>query len=256
MTLARRNASRSVPACAGPGALSWSRAAAGPCAAALVLAALVAAAAAAATGTGTFRTRDGRRVSAVLNDVDTRPPSAVVLVPMLGGTTEDWGLPAERFGDGSYNLGGGPPRAGGSLVGGRLIGWHTDVAAVAWLHTRVEAPASAIGVAGGSLGGNLTVLAAAADAQVRSLALLSPSLDYRDVRVEAPLRLQGPPGVSRRQPARPIRRGIGPAAGGGSPGIREVAPGRRAGARQPLLGSDRGNPPAAGRVVSTDPGMK
>ena len=48
-----------------------------------------------------------------------------------------------------------------------------------------------VGIAGGSLGANLAVLEAAGDQTVASLALLSPSLDYRGLRIEAALRKYG-----------------------------------------------------------------
>ena len=43
----------------------------------------------------------------------------------------------------------------------------------------------AIGVAGVSLGANLTLVAAVRDPRIRSIALVSPSLDYRGVRIES-----------------------------------------------------------------------
>ena len=51
--------------------------------------------------------------------------------------------------------------------------------------------ASAIGIAGASLGANVAILAAAGDAAVRSLALLSPGLDYRSLRTDGALRKYG-----------------------------------------------------------------
>jgi acetyl esterase/lipase len=50
---------------------------------------------------------------------------------------------------------------------------------------------SRIGLAGGSLGANLVALHAAADASIVSVALLSPSLDYRGLRIEAAVRKYG-----------------------------------------------------------------
>ena len=44
---------------------------------------------------------------------------------------------------------------------------------------------SRVGIAGASIGANLAVLEAAGDPTVASLALLSPSLDYRGLRIEA-----------------------------------------------------------------------
>ena len=45
--------------------------------------------------------------------------------------------------------------------------------------------------AGASLGGSLAALAAAADASIRAIALVSPSLDYRGVRIEAAMKAYG-----------------------------------------------------------------
>jgi acetyl esterase/lipase len=65
-------------------------------------------------------------------------------------------------------------------------------AAVGYLATRpAEVNAAAIGVAGASLGGNLAAVAAAASPAIRSLALISPSLDYRGVRIEPALKQFG-----------------------------------------------------------------
>ena len=65
-------------------------------------------------------------------------------------------------------------------------------AARAYLATRPEIAPTRIGMAGASLGANVAVLAAANDAtMVRSLALLSASLDYRGLKLEAALRQFG-----------------------------------------------------------------
>jgi alpha-beta hydrolase superfamily lysophospholipase len=53
-----------------------------------------------------------------------------------------------------------------------------------YLASRTDVIQSRIGVAGASIGANLAVLAAAADSSLVSLALLSPSLDYRGLRIE------------------------------------------------------------------------
>jgi pimeloyl-ACP methyl ester carboxylesterase len=82
---------------------------------------------------------------------------------------------------------------------------------------------SAIGVAGASLGATLATLAAAADPRVRSLALLSPSLDYRGVVISGALKAYGErPALlvaSRGDPyaARTVRE-----LAAGPPGLREV----------------------------------
>jgi acetyl esterase/lipase len=70
--------------------------------------------------------------------------------------------------------------------------WSADIqAAVAYLVSRPEVRRDAIGVAGASRGANLAALAAAADPRIRSVALVSPSLDYRGVRIEGAMRQYG-----------------------------------------------------------------
>ena len=73
-----------------------------------------------------------------------------------------------------------------------LGGWSTDVrAGVSYLVLRPDVRPGSIGIAGASLGANLAALAAAGVAAVRSLALVSPSLDYRGVRIDAAMKQYG-----------------------------------------------------------------
>jgi dienelactone hydrolase len=138
----------------------------------------------------TFRASDGRILQGLFVDASQRPAPAVVLVPMLGRGREEWQSVAQRLADAQISsLAIDLP---GSLLpsdAASLARWHTDIrAAIDHLSSRPEVRAAALGVAGASLGANLAVLAAAADPRIRSLALVSPSLDYRGVRIEAPLR--------------------------------------------------------------------
>lgn len=141
----------------------------------------------------TFRAADGRVLTGVFVEASERPAPAVVLVPMLGRPRDDWQATAQRLADARIaalmiDLPGSVVPADG--VG--LADWHRDVlAAVAYLAGRPDVRPGSVGVAGASLGANLAVLAAVADARVRSLALVSPSLDYRGVRIEAPMRQYG-----------------------------------------------------------------
>jgi alpha-beta hydrolase superfamily lysophospholipase len=64
-------------------------------------------------------------------------------------------------------------------------------AARRYLNTRGDVRPSRIGIAGASIGANLAALEAAADPGVASVALLSPSLDYRGLRIEAAVRKYG-----------------------------------------------------------------
>ena len=135
-----------------------------------------------------FRAPDGRTLNAFAVDANARPSPAVVLVPMLGRPKDDWQSVAQRLAD-----------AGISAIAIDLPGqyepterWSGDVvAAVAYIATRPEYRRDAIGVAGASLGASLAALAAASDSRIRSLALVSPSIDYRGVRIEGAMRQYG-----------------------------------------------------------------
>jgi alpha-beta hydrolase superfamily lysophospholipase len=141
-----------------------------------------------------YRAADGRTLSGLLFEADSRPSAAVVLVPMLGRSREDWQAVGQRLADANItalaiDLPGaalpGDPQA--------LAAWHHDIiSAVLFLASRpAEVRSDAIGIAGASLGANLAAVAAAADPSVRALALISPSLDYRGLRIEEPMRSYG-----------------------------------------------------------------
>lgn len=138
-----------------------------------------------------FRTADGRNVAGLFMEAPRRPAAAVVFVPMLGRSKDDWQSVTQRLAEANISsLAIDLP--GASLPGdpAALAAWHTDIrAAVDHLSGRPDV--RVVGVAGASLGANLAVLAAAADPRVRSLALVSASLDYRGVRIETPLRQYG-----------------------------------------------------------------
>jgi dienelactone hydrolase len=135
-----------------------------------------------------FRAADGRTLNAFTIDANARPSPAVVLVPMLGRPKDDWQSVAQRLAD-----------AGISAIAVDLPGqydpserWSSDVvAAVGYIASRPEYRRDAIGVAGASLGASLAALAAASDARIRSIALISPSMDYRGVRIEGAMRQYG-----------------------------------------------------------------
>lgn len=137
-----------------------------------------------------FRADDGRMVNAVLTEASARQAPAVVLVPMLGRTKDDWNALAQRLADAGINaLAIDLPST--SLAGGAAT-WHLDIgAAIGFLVSRPETKPSAIGVLGASLGANLAVVEASSDPRVRALALVSPSLDYRGIRIETPFKTYG-----------------------------------------------------------------
>jgi dienelactone hydrolase len=141
----------------------------------------------------TFRTSDGRTVNALLNEASQRPAPAVVLVPMLGRTKDDWQAAGQQLADANItalmiDL------PGQVLPGDAKVaaGWSEEIrAALTFLESRPEVRANALGVAGASLGGSLAALAAAADPRVHSLALISPAADYRGIRIESAMRQYG-----------------------------------------------------------------
>jgi dienelactone hydrolase len=146
-----------------------------------------------------FRTDDGVTITATWYEPAFRPAPAVILVHMLGRSRRDWDSFASRLasagigalaidlrghGDSTYY--------GGSTNESGYSSMIKDVAAAArYLATRSDVRRSRIGIAGASIGANLAVLHAAADPAIASLALLSPSLDYRGLRIEAAARKYG-----------------------------------------------------------------
>jgi dienelactone hydrolase len=155
----------------------------------------------AATGsTVTFRTTDGVQIAATLYQANRRPAPCVILVHMLTRSREDWQSLASRLADAGisalaidlrgHGASGADPRGGADAAD--LSADLLDVqAACAFLASHPDLGVGAIGIAGASIGANLAVVAAASDATVRSVALLSPGLDYRNIRIEGPFRKYG-----------------------------------------------------------------
>jgi dienelactone hydrolase len=133
-------------------------------------------------------------LSGVLMDAPDRPAPAVVLVPMLGRSKDEWLPVAQRLSEARISaLAIDLP--GTALPGepAELTRWSEAVTgAVAYLASHpTEVRTGAIGVAGASLGASLSVVAAAANPAISALALVSPSLDYRGVRIESPFAQYG-----------------------------------------------------------------
>jgi dienelactone hydrolase len=137
-----------------------------------------------------FRAEDGRTINAIVFEPSQRPAPAVVLVPMLGRPKDDWDAIGQRLADANMlalaiDLPGTSDPGDSKVLGG----WSADVrAAVLYLSSRQDVRAGSIGIAGASLGANLAALAAADLQSVHSLALVSPSLDYRGVRIDAAMK--------------------------------------------------------------------
>ncbi len=137
-----------------------------------------------------FRAEDGRTINGIVFEPSQRPAPAVVLVPMLGRPKDDWDAVGQRLADANI-LALAIDLPGQSDPGDSktLSGWSADVrAAVSYLSSRQDVRAGSIGVAGASLGANLAALAAADLQAVHALALISPSLDYRGVRIDAAMK--------------------------------------------------------------------
>jgi len=142
-----------------------------------------------------FRTDDGVAIAGTLY-LPARSGPGIILVHALSRTREDWHTVAGRLADAGFvalaiDLRGhgasGPLPEGADLED--LTKMMADVrAARAFLASRREVSPNRIGLAGASIGANLSILFAANDPTVRSLALLSPGIDYRGLRPEAAMK--------------------------------------------------------------------
>jgi dienelactone hydrolase len=166
---------------------------------AFVLAILLAPAAFAGTQRVTIRTDDGASLAGTWYEPGARQAPAVILVHMLHRNRHDWDpvaarLASEGIGALAIDLRGHGESSGG-LEGGEAPDYSTlvrDVAAARrYLVSRGDVQQSHIGIVGASIGANLAVLQASLDPSIVSLALLSPSLDYRGLRIEAAMKKYG-----------------------------------------------------------------
>jgi alpha-beta hydrolase superfamily lysophospholipase len=109
---------------------------------------------------------------------------------MLSRSKGDWHSLPDRIRDAGITALAIDLRGHGASSGsaGDLQAMVQDVRAAAqWLASRQNVRPDAIGVVGASLGASLALLAAADLPQVRVLALVSPSLDYRGLRTDTAL---------------------------------------------------------------------
>jgi dienelactone hydrolase len=142
-----------------------------------------------------FRTDDGVTLAGTWYEAASRPAPAVVLVHMFHRSRRDWDsfaarLAADGIGALAFDLRGHGESQG--AVGQELGPMVADVrAARRFVASRSDVQPGRVGIAGASLGANLAALEAADDTGVASLALLSPSLDYRGLRIEAAIKKYG-----------------------------------------------------------------
>ena len=130
---------------------------------------------------------DGVVIAGEFYEAASRPAPAVLLVHMLSRSHADWSALAERIRDAgitalAIDLRGHGQSAGSAQDLQAMVG---DVRAAAlWLSTRPNVRGDQVAIVGASLGASLALLAVVNVPQVRAIALLSPSLDYRGLRTD------------------------------------------------------------------------
>jgi dienelactone hydrolase len=169
------------------------------CAFAALVAFLFAPGAFAGTQHVTIRTDDGVSLAGTWYEPGARQAPAVILVHMLHRTRQDWEslaaqLASEGIGALAIDLRG-HGESSGAIDSGDAADYSAlvrdVVAARRYLASRGDVQQTHVGIIGASIGANLAVLEAAADPSVVSLALLSASVDYRGLKIEAPMKKYG-----------------------------------------------------------------
>jgi dienelactone hydrolase len=196
-----------------------------------------------------LHTDDGVTLAATWYEPASRTGPALILIHMLHRSRRDWDAIAQRLaseGIGALAIDLRGHGESGAGVGGdaaqpdytRMV---LDVrAARRYVMQRSDVQHTRVGMMGASIGANLAALAAAADTSVVSLALLSPSLDYRGLRIEAALKkfirpvllVASDDDAYASRSARELQKGGG--------GVREILLLRQAGHGTGLLGRDPG----------------
>jgi acetyl esterase/lipase len=155
---------------------------------AIVLAALVVGLHAAPARRISIRAEDGVSLSGAYYEPSRRPAPGIVLLPMLHRTHDDWDTAAQHLADAGFAVVAIDFRPASDDLNPLAL----DVkAAKAFLRERPDVLTTSIGIAGASIGANLAVLDAGDDPGVRSIALLSPGLDYRGLRIEGAMKKYG-----------------------------------------------------------------
>jgi pyridoxine 5-phosphate synthase len=154
----------------------------------VLLSIVLASSSAEAAGTRvSFPAGDSVTIVGELYETASRPAPAVLLVHMLSRSHADWGGLPDRIRDAgitalAIDLRGHGQSSGSAQDLQAMVG---DVrAAVQWLSTRPNVRGDQIAIVGASLGASLALLAVVNVPQVRAIALLSPSLDYRGLRTD------------------------------------------------------------------------
>lgn len=135
----------------------------------------------------TWTGADGTTLAGLLYEAGRQGPG-VVLVHMLGRSKDEWSGVASRLQEAGVTTLAMDLRGHGnsSGSGGTFAPMVGDVRAAAeWLVTRANVRAGSVAIVGASLGATLAAYAAADAPSVRAVALISPSLDYRGLRLDA-----------------------------------------------------------------------
>lgn len=147
----------------------------------------------------TFRTADGVVLSGSLFEASARLAPAVILVHMQTRNRRDWEpvasrLAAEGIAALAFDLRGhGESAAAPTDDAAEVAAMIQDVAAARqFLGTRADVQHDRIGIAGASLGADLALVAASLDPTIRTVALLSPALEYRGLRIDQSARKYAP----------------------------------------------------------------
>jgi len=138
----------------------------------------------------TLASADGVTIAGEFYEGASRPSPAVLLVHMLTRSRGEWGSLPDRLRDMGLTVLTIDLRGHGQSSGSAqdLPAMTQDVrAALQWLIARPNVRPDAMAVVGASLGASLSLLASVDIPQVRAIALLSPSLDYRGVRTDVSL---------------------------------------------------------------------
>ena len=149
----------------------------------------------------TFRAKDGVPIAASFYQPSRRPAPCVILVHMLTRSRDDWQALASRLADAGigalaidlrgHGASGADQRPAPDAAQDLTPDLLDVQAARAFLASRPDLGVTSVGIAGASIGANLAVLVAASDSSIRSIALLSPGLEYRNLYTEAALKKYG-----------------------------------------------------------------
>ncbi len=138
-----------------------------------------------------FRTNDGVTIAASFYEATRKPAPAVICLHMLTRNRRDWEpVAAQLAASGIAALtvdfrGHGESAVAPSDAAAGLATLVEDVsAAKRYLESRPEVIRDRIGIAGASLGADVALLEASADPGIQAVALLSPTMDYRGLRID------------------------------------------------------------------------